>query len=128
MGVDSVPQEWWRDPRHHFGELTMDSPLLHQRDGLQPAVEFISADLALPTCARILDLCFGPGRVAVELAHRGYDVVGLDLNEQYIALARELAEREGVQATFLTGDMRAIPFESHFDAIINIASIARGCW
>ncbi len=37
------------------------------------------------------------------------------------ALKAQLAEREGVQATFLTGDMREIPFESHFDAIINLS-------
>jgi SAM-dependent methyltransferase len=122
MAMDPVSQEWWRDPRHHFGELTIDSPLLLQRDDIQPAVEFISTDLALPTHARILDLCCGPGRYAVELAHRGYDVVCLDINEQYIALARQLAAREGVQATFLTGDMREIPFESHFDAILNVGT------
>jgi SAM-dependent methyltransferase len=122
MAIDPVSQEWWRDPRHHFGELTIDSPLLRQRDDIQPTVEFISTELALPTDARILDLCCGPGRYAVELAQRGFDVVGLDINAQYIALARQLAEREGVQATFQTGDMREIPFESHFDAIINVGT------
>ena len=61
-------------------------------------------------------------RPSVELAQRGYDVVGLDINEPYIALARQLAVREGVQATFLTGDMREIPFESHFDAVINVGT------
>lgn len=122
MAIDPVSQEWWRDPRHHFGELTIDSPLLLQRDDIQPAVEFIATDLTLPTDARILDLCCGPGRYAVELAQRGYDLVGLDINEQYITLARQLAEREGVQATFLTGDMREIPFASHFDAIINVGT------
>jgi SAM-dependent methyltransferase len=120
--MNPISQEWWRDPRCHFGELTIDSPLLHQRDDIQPAIEFICTELALPTNARILDLCCGPGRYAVELARRGYDVVGLDINERYIALARQLAAREGVQATFLTGDMREIPFESHLDAIINVGT------
>ena len=120
MAMNAVSKEWWLDPRCHFGELTIDSPRLHQRDNIQPAIEFICTELVLPTKARILDLCCGPGRYAVELAHRGYDVVGLDINEQYLALARQLAEREGVLATFLTGDMREIPFESHFDAIINV--------
>lgn len=120
--MNPISQEWWRDPRCHFGELTIDSPLLHQRDDIQPAIEFICTELALPPNARILDLCCGPGRYAVELGRRGYEVVGLDINERYIALARQLAEREGVQATFLTGDMREIPFESHFDAIINVGT------
>jgi D-alanine-D-alanine ligase len=122
MAMNAVSKEWWRDPRCHFGELTIDSPRLYQRDDIQPAIEFICAEFALSTNARILDLCCGPGRYAVELAHRGYDVVGLDINERYSALARQLAEREGVEATFLTGDMREIPFESHFDAIINVGT------
>jgi SAM-dependent methyltransferase len=102
--------------------LTIDHPLLQQRDDAQPAVEFISTELALPAGARILDLCCGPGRHSVELAQRGYEVVGLDINESYISLARQLAEQEGVQATFLTGDMRDIPFEGRFDAIINLGT------
>jgi SAM-dependent methyltransferase len=100
----------------------MDSPLLHQRSDIQPAIEFICTELALPEGARILDLGCGAGRYAVELAHRGYDVVGLDINERYVALAHQLAASEGVRAAFLTGDMREIPFKSHFHAIINVGT------
>jgi SAM-dependent methyltransferase len=115
-------EEWWRDPRSHFGELSADSPLLSQRADLQPAIEFICTDLALPAHARILDLGCGPGRYVVELAHEGFEVVGLDLHEPYLALARELAEREKVRAEFLAGDMREIPFDHHFDAVINVGT------
>jgi SAM-dependent methyltransferase len=103
MALNEVSQEWWRDPRCHLGELTIDSPLLHQRDDVQPAIEFICTELALPANAQILDLCCGPGRHAVELAYRGYDVVGLDINEQYIALVRQLAAREGGTSHVLDG-------------------------
>jgi len=122
MAMNGVSQEWWRDPRCQLGELSIDSPLLHQRDDIQPAIDFICTEPAIPADARILDLCCGPGRYAVELAHRRYEVVGLDINDAYIGLARQLAAREGVQATFLTGDMREIPFENHFDAIINVGT------
>jgi SAM-dependent methyltransferase len=114
--------EWWRDARCHWGELQTDSPFLTQRADLQPAIEFICTELAPPTHVRILDLGCGPGRHAVELAHKGFEVVGLDLNERYVALARDLAERENVSAEFLIGDMREISFESHFDAIINVGT------
>jgi hypothetical protein len=36
-------------------------------------------------------------------------VTGIDFNEDYIALAKHLAEREAVHAEFLIGDMREIP-------------------
>ena len=115
-------REWWRDPRCHFGDLDEDSPLLIQRADVRPAIEFISAELPLPPHARILDLCCGPGRHAVELALQGFVVVGLDLNERYIALARRLAARERVAAQFVVGDMRRLPFTSCFDAVINVGT------
>jgi len=96
--------------------------MFSQREDIQSAIEMICTELALPVRARILDLCCGPGRYAVELAHRGYAVVGLDLNEQYVALARDVAEREKVSADFLVGDMREIPFSSQFEAIINVGT------
>lgn len=117
-----IAQEWWRDPRCHFGVLKGDAPSLAQREHIQPAIEFICAELALPTGARILDLCCGPGRYVIELAHRGFAVVGIDLNEEYVALGRRVAEREGVSVELLTSDMREIPFVNHFDAIINIGT------
>jgi SAM-dependent methyltransferase len=39
----------------------------------------------------VLDAGCGTGRVAVELARRGIDVVGVDLDEDFIAAAREKA-------------------------------------
>ena len=77
--------EWWRDPRCHFGRLDESSPLLADRADLQPAVDFICARLGLAPGARVLDLCCGPGRYVVELARRGLEVVGLDIDEGYVA-------------------------------------------
>ena len=114
--------EWWRDPRCHFGRLDEFSPLLRERVDLQPAIEFISSQLCLEKGMRVLDLCCGPGRYAIELAHRGFDVVGIDLNEDYIALARKVADREKLTAGFLVADTRQIPFVNYFDAIINVGT------
>jgi SAM-dependent methyltransferase len=46
--------------------------------------------------ARSLDLGTGPGVVALELAARGARVVGLDISENQIASARELAAARGL--------------------------------
>ena len=39
----------------------------------------------LESGAKILDLCCGMGRHSLELARRGYSVVGVDLTEEYLA-------------------------------------------
>jgi SAM-dependent methyltransferase len=102
--------------------LEASSPLLADRSDLRPAIDFICAQLGLAKGSKVLDLCCGPGRYAVGLAQRGLDVVGLDIDEDYIALARRLAEREHVHAELLVGDMREIPCVGPFDAIINVGS------
>jgi SAM-dependent methyltransferase len=120
--VETISQEWWRDPRSHFGELKAESPMLSQRKDIQPAVEFIYSQLGLLNGAALLDLCCGPGRYSVGLAHKGFEVVGLELNQQYVTLARQVAAGEQVATGFLAGDMRSIPFVNHFDAVINVGT------
>ncbi|MFN4178930.1 MAG: class I SAM-dependent methyltransferase [Armatimonadota bacterium] len=83
-------------------------------------VDFIIQALDLPEGARILDLCCGQGRHSLELARRGFQVVGVDLSEALLYAARQRAEREGLTITFLQSDMREIDFTDEFDAVINM--------
>ncbi|HKG95752.1 MAG TPA: methyltransferase domain-containing protein [Gemmatimonadaceae bacterium] len=48
---------------------------------------------ALPRAAisRVLDLCCGPGRHALPLAERGYDVTGVDRDAAALGAARRAA-------------------------------------
>jgi SAM-dependent methyltransferase len=83
-------------------------------------VEGIVNLLALPPGSTILDLCCGHGRHAIALAKQGYRVTGLDLSEVFLQHARSEAEAQGIQVRWMHGDMRNIPFENEFDAVINI--------
>ncbi|MFC7497132.1 MULTISPECIES: class I SAM-dependent methyltransferase [unclassified Nocardioides] len=62
----------------------------------------------VPAPARVLDAGCGTGRVAVRLAELGYDVVGVDVDESMIEVARaeapELDWRLGDLATFDLGE------------------------
>lgn len=101
--------------------LTGDNiPPLYEQD--QSAIEFISTELGLPAGGRILDLCCGPGRFAIPLASKGFTVVLIDINEDYIALAKRVVERKDVAIEFLVGDAREVPFVNHFDAVINVGT------
>jgi SAM-dependent methyltransferase len=83
-------------------------------------VEGIVTLLALPAGSTILDLCCGHGRHAIPLAQRGYQVTGQDLSEVFLQQARAAADAQRVQVRWVHGDMRRIPFENEFDAVINI--------
>ncbi len=78
--------------------------------------------LALPPGASVLDLACGHGRHAVPLAQRGYAVIGLDLAEYHLEMARRRAADAGVQVEWVRADMREIPqtMDGRFDAVINM--------
>jgi SAM-dependent methyltransferase len=73
-----------------------------------------------PSDAQILDLCCGYGRHAIPLAQQGYTLTGLDLSGTLLHMAQVAAEEQGVNVRWVHSDMRAVPFENEFDAIINI--------
>jgi SAM-dependent methyltransferase len=81
---------------------------------------FVEKTLELEAGARVLDLCCGPGRHSVPLAQHGFDVTGLDLNPAYLELARQAATHVSLKT--VAADMREIPFENYFDAIVNMFS------
>jgi len=83
---------------------------------------FVARALSLTPGASVLDLCCGQGRHSVQLAKRGFKVTGLDLNSEYLELASKAAEAAKVKIDTVTGDMREIPFEKKFDAIVNMYS------
>ena len=104
-----------------FGEdyLRLYEPVLTP-ERTQREVDGIVNLLALPQASSILDLCCGHGRHAIPLAQRGYHVTGQDLSEVFLREAEKEALARGVQVNWLHGDMRNIPFENEFDAVINI--------
>lgn len=90
----------------------------HERTAAE--VSFVETALGLPPDASILDLCCGQGRHAVALAQRGYRVTGQDLSQDYLDLAGKHAAASKVTLDLVQSDMRIIPFEAAFDAVINM--------
>jgi SAM-dependent methyltransferase len=105
----SVPPELFDDDYLHFyadvigdERSDADAELAARLLGLRPGL-------------RVLDVPCGEGRIAGRLARRGCEVVGLDANERFLALARQRYP----EATFVHGDMRALAYEAEFDAVVN---------
>jgi SAM-dependent methyltransferase len=83
-------------------------------------VAFVEDTLGLVPGSSVLDLCCGTGRHAVLLAKRGFEVTAQDLSESYLERASRAAEAAGVGLSVAHSDMRNIPFEATFDAVINM--------
>ncbi|MEX2462155.1 MAG: methyltransferase domain-containing protein [Paenibacillaceae bacterium] len=86
--------------------------------GAQAEVQKMVHWLHLQPGAEIFDLCCGMGRHSLTLADYGFEVTGMDLSEVLLAEAKRL-DSEG-RVSWLLGDMREIPLEKHFDAIVNL--------
>jgi ubiquinone/menaquinone biosynthesis C-methylase UbiE len=67
-----------------------------------------SALLQLPPAlgsARVLDVACGQGRVSRELARRGANVVGIDISEELLVIARNAEAELPLGITYLRGDV-----------------------
>ncbi len=100
---------------HYFTEYAA----LLTPERTEAEVEAIIALLGPPPM-RILDLCCGHGRHAIELAARGYEAHGQDLSEVFLAKAASDAEARGVPLHLKRGDMRHIEHAPPFDAVVNL--------
>lgn len=72
--------------------------------------------LNMPENSKVLDLACGKGRHSIYLNQLGYDVLGVDLSENSIAIANKNANKN---LHFKVHDMR-LPFEDKYDAILNL--------
>ena len=59
---------------------------------------------------KILDVGTGTGFLAFILTELGHDVVGIDLSEGMLEVAREKAEKFGLKIEFKIGDAENLPF------------------
>ncbi|MEH2214308.1 class I SAM-dependent methyltransferase [Nostoc sp.] len=85
----------------------------------QHEVDLICRLLDLQSGMNILDLACGHGRIANQLAARGYDVTGLDATAFFLEKAKQDAASKGIKIEYLQGDMRSLPFSDRFNYIIN---------
>jgi len=62
----------------------------------------------------VLDVPCGDGRLSARLAAAGYDVTGVDVSPEAVAMARA----RGANARFMQGDLRALP-DGPFDGVLS---------
>ncbi len=69
--------------------------------------------------ARVLDAGCGTGRVGIELARRGYEVVGVDSDASMLAVARERAP----ELDWRLEDLTAFRTEEPFDLVVAAGNV-----
>ncbi len=113
-----VKSDWWKGIFNSL-YLKTDGDVVADQQITRSEIDRIIQILHLQPDERILDLCCGQGRHALELIQRGYNVEGLDQSHYLIQRARSTAKKEGLPARFREGDARRLPYRADtYDTIL----------
>ena len=67
----------------------------------------------------ILELACGTGNLTIPLTKKNYDIAGIDISDEMLSVAREKAEKEGVELVLLQQDISELDFEiSDLDCVL----------
>jgi len=79
--------------------------------------EFVDATIKryIPGANPVLDVCCGTGSHAILLAEKGYEIVGVDLSEEMLTIAKQKFECAGLSAKFTHADARELEFDTEFE-------------
>lgn len=108
-------KDWFKDS---FGQDYLMVYKHRDYQGAYNEVKEMVEWLQLPKGATILDLCCGMGRHSMALMEFGYSVTGVDLSQVLLSEAK-MNDRAG-KVEWVLSDMRAVPQEQSFDAIVNL--------
>lgn len=85
----------WRD--EYFSKAYYNFFARHlTQERTEKEVDFLEVSVPIKKNMMILDLGCGFGRHSIELAKRGYKVVGVDRSNELLEIARENAKKEGL--------------------------------
>jgi SAM-dependent methyltransferase len=84
------------------------------------AARFVDS-LGITPGMRTLDVACGTGNLAIPAAHRGAQVIGIDIAPNLLRQARHRAVAEGLTIEFEEGDAEELPFpDAEFDLVMSM--------
>lgn len=125
-----IAKDWWHDKEGYFNKIYLEGD--DSLEGFQSApldlsnrtkieTEGVQRLCELNDSDRILDCPSGYGRHSLALAVLGYNVVGVDINKQFLAIANAGLKKANLKnIVFIKNDMRDLKFHDEFDAVINM--------
>ena len=124
MSVEEPEHEgaahWFEELADHMGPAYLRYSFTK---GTAKEIDELLRRVSLDPGARILDVGCGPGRHAHELGRRGFEVLGVDISETFVDVARADAPSA---VTFERLDARTMTFDAEFDLVLSVCQGAFG--
>jgi SAM-dependent methyltransferase len=114
MSQLEVPNDWYRSA------YPPEMDKLPWADKTSSEVDRLITMLKPTGDERVLDLGCGTGRHTLELARRGFSVVGVELLEANVQVAEEMAEAQSLRAEFIQADLRDLQLHDEFDLVVSL--------
>jgi SAM-dependent methyltransferase len=112
----TVPEDWFKA---FFGPSYIDAAAsATTKVQTLREVAFLQRHLNCGKATKVLDVCCGHGRHALELARRGCRVVGIDIDEEALRTLSRQAESEGLQIDVHCVDVRDLVLHKQFHATL----------
>ena len=113
--MNNLQQErWWEN---FFSGVALDVwRQLRTDQNTKPEADFIERVSQLKPGAHVLDVPCGNARLCFEMIGRGYSATGVDLSQEFLEEARQVAEERGLDVRLECRDMRDLPWSEEFDA------------
>ncbi len=106
--------QWYAELYEHFDGYSQEPYAQNTR----AEVDFIEQVIGGDHTKTILDVGCGNGRHTLELARRGYQVLGVDLSASMLAQGRRVAAAEKLAVRFMQGDARELSFNRRFEVAV----------
>ena len=120
---EHVRPDWWRCI-FNSTYLKTDGDVVDDPQLTSAECDLFVEVLKLAPQDNVLDLCCGQGRVALELATRGFEnVEGLDRSRYLVQRARTQNKRGNLNVRFREGDARKLPYKADtFDVVMIVGN------
>src|SRR5680860_1396233 len=115
-----VPPDWYRSG---FPPITAAMPWA---DRTEAEVDRAIMMLRPEGGERVLDLACGIGRHSLELRRRGFEVVGVDISPELLAMAEREAAAQSLEVSFMQADLRELDLADEFDLVLSLNDGAVG--
>jgi SAM-dependent methyltransferase len=122
--------QWWQEEAGFFGDFYREGDnskqgyLIESKQTLEERTKIevggVLKLLQIPERSKILDCPCGYGRHSIELAERGYNITGIDINLEHLRIAIQNMRSQIRNLDFKKGNMLDLNYNPNFDAVINM--------